>query len=446
MRRVCFSAMSAILMSGLFASMAAAQTADVDWPQWRGPNRDGKSSDTGLLKSWPEGGPKLLWQAKSIGQGFSSVSFGGGMIYITGRKDVDDPTELPDEEDILKRPGNRFYISAFDMDGNLKWRKDVAKAYMGSFKGTRGTVTYDKGNLYVETGDGLLGCYDSKNGDLKWSRKAAEFEGEIAGFGERKASVFEDKAGGFGWGYCESTLIIDDMAILSPGGTSFMVALNKDTGKTIWKSEPFGPAQYVSPIHVVHEGIPMIITGTHQGLFAVHAKTGKTLWSQEFAKSNMASIPTPAFSDGYVFWAVGYGKGGICMKLNVDGEKVVAEEAWRTKDMVCHHGGYVILDGYIYGNNNNGYACIELESGETKWEEKGVGKGSLVWADGMLFLFGEKKGLVGLASCSPEGMEMKGTFNVDGFGPSWAHPVVIGGRLYIRYDDNLYCFDVSAGN
>ena len=146
----------------------------------------------------------------------------------------------------------------------------------------------------------------------------------------------------------------------------------------------------------------------------------------------------------YVFWANGYGKGGICLKLTVRGENVTAEEAWKTSDMVCHHGGYIIQDGYIYGNGGNGWSCIDVKTGETKWRERGVGKGSCCWADDMLYLFSEKDGHAGLATCSPDGLEMRGPFSVEGEGYSWAYPVVIGGRLYLRYDTHLYCFDVRA--
>ena len=224
-----------------------------------------------------------------------------------------------------------------------------------------------------------------------------------------------------------------------------MVALNKNTGKTVWKSPPFGSPHYSSPIYVVYKGVPMIITAGRQGLVAFNPKTGKKLWSHAFAVKNIASCPDPAFADGYVFWAVGYGKGCVCLKLSVKGKKVTATEAWTNKNMICHHGGYVILDGYIYGNHSKGWSCLDLKTGEVKWNSDGVGKGSLCYADGMLYLYGEKEGKVGLAAATPKEKEFKmgKTFNVEGKGPSWAHPVVNGGKLYLRYDNNLYCFDVK---
>ena len=426
MRCVRFSLPPAILVFILLASICAARAADAQWPTWRGPNRDGKSPDKGLLKSWPAGGPKQLWKVTGIGQGFSNVSFGGGLIYITGRKQAGNPSVLPEARHVYERPGKRLYLFAIDMQGKYKWVRDLMPSYMGYYKGARATPTYDNGNLYLVTGTGVIGCYDAKTGRTKWTRNMEEF-----------------KAKPIKWGFTESVLILGDLMVISPGGDSFMVALNKATGAAVWQSEEYGPAQYGSPIHVVYQDVPMIINGSHKGLMAVHAKTGKTLWTQQFGADALACVPTVAFSDGYVFWAVGYGQGAICMKMSVSGEKVTATEAWRNKDMECIVGGYVIQDGYIYGNHKNGWTCLDLKTGAKKWFDKGVGKGSLCWADGMLYLYNEKDGTAGLATCSPNGFEMKGTFSVHGENQSWAHPVVVGRRLYLRYDDNLYCFDVA---
>ncbi len=395
------------LMARRGADPTAASAAD-GWPAWRGPNRDGQSPDKGLLKTWPEGGPKRLWELSSIGVGFSSVSVGGGLIYTSGHKN------------------RQLYVTAIDMNGKVKWSKGVTAATSKGPAGSRATPTYDNGNLYLEAGTGVVGCYDAKTGQEKWTRKFSEFGGRMPG-----------------WAFSESVLIVGDLAVVSPGGKSFMVALNKATGKTVWESEAWGSAHYCSPIHVVYKNVPMLINGARDGLVGVHAKTGKILWSKKFATGNTANVPTPAFSDGYVFWSVGYGKGGICVKLEVSGQDVTATEAWRTKDMVCHHGGFVILDGYIYGNHSGGWACLDLKTGRKQWYEKGVGKGSLCYADGMLYVFGEKGGKAGLAELSSTGFKLSGTFSVKGKGPSWAHPVVTGGRLYLRYDDNLYCFDVK---
>ena len=399
------------------AAEAKKAATPTGWAQWRGPNRDGKSLDTGLLKVWPEGGPKQLWKVTGLGSGWSTVSMANGLIYTTGM--FEDP---PGD-----RKTARLVMTAVTSEGKVAWTKELGKAYTGSYRGARATPTIDGDNLYIQTGKGLLGCYDAKTGKTKWTRDCKEFGGKPGG-----------------WGYTESILIVGDNVILTPGGKScFMVALNKNTGKTVWKSPAFDYPHYSSPIYVVYEDVPMIITGARMGLIAFDPKTGKKIWSHEFAAKNTANCPDPAFADGYVFWSVGYGKGCVCVKLTVADKKVTATEAWKSKDMVNHHGGYVILDGYIYGNHNKGWSCLDLKTGAVKWNDKGVGKGSLCYADGMLYLLGEKKGKVGLVEATPKEFKMGKTFNVEGKGPSWAHPVVNGGKLYLRFGDNLYCFDVK---
>ncbi len=382
----------------------------VEWPCWRGVNRDGKSPDRGLLKRWPPGGPKLLWKSDVLGRGFSSVTTARNAIYITG-----------DE-------GARLYLYAFDMDGNLKWKVDAGTAWTRSHPGSRASVTIDEDRLYLLSGVGELTCFDAATGVLKWRRMAEEFGGWPGN-----------------WGYAESVLIHKDLVVFKPGGNKCIVALNKLTGEPVWSSSGFsaGP-EYSSCIAVTWGGQEMIITGTRAGIVCVEANTGRLLWSNDFAANNTANCPTPAYSDGYVFWANGYGTGGICLKLVRGLRGVEAKVAWTTRDMNSHHGGYVVNDGYIYGNNGGGWACLHLGTGRSMWKARAVGKGSLCYADQMLYLFSERGGRAALATCSPAGLEIRGEVQVEGDGPSWAHPVVVGGRLYLRYDKNLYCFDVRG--
>ncbi len=405
---------TALTISGLLlclSTRAASAAAPGDWPGWQGPNRDGKSLDTGLLKQWPEAGPKLLWKADNVGSGFSSIAVADGIVYTAGDA------------------GGQFTVFAFDMSGRPKWQQAVCPAAKVQHPGARSTPVIDAGRLYIVSCDGLVACYDAKaGGEPKWTRRMREFGG---------------KSGS--WGYSESVLIYKDLAIVTPGRRNCIVALDKATGKTVWTSTGFsGTAGYGSCIAVTLEGVEMIIAGTADGIVGVSAKDGRTLWSNDFCRGNTANCPTPAYADGYVFWANGYGKGGICLKLAVADGKVTATEAWKTRDMNCHHGGYVIEKGYIYGNNGGGWACLKLEDGTPAWRERGVGKGSVCFADGMLYLFSERNGEIGLAPATPEGLNVVSRFRVAGSGPSWAHPVVTGGRLYLRYDTNLYCFDVKA--
>jgi len=348
-------------------------------------------------------------EATGIGEGFSSATVANGAIYTSGIK------------------GGHLHLIALNMDGSAKWSQDVESGFAQSHPGSRSTPTYDNGKLFLETDLGKIGCYDAGTGAEQWTRKIGEFGGKAPQ-----------------WGFSESVLVAGDLVIATPGGTNCIVALNKQTGATVWQSESFAPAHYSSPILIDYKGVTMIVNGTRGGLVAVDAKNGKTLWTNPFSAGNTANCPTPAFADGYVFWANGYGKGGICIKLDVQDGKITATEAWRTGDMVSHHGGYIIQDGYIYGNNGNGWACLELKSGQKKWQEQAVGKGSLCYADGMLFLFGEGGGRVGFGPAAPTGFKLAGEFSVQGKGPSWAHPVVAGGRLYLRYDDTLYAYDLKS--
>ncbi|MFO8014368.1 MAG: PQQ-binding-like beta-propeller repeat protein [Phycisphaerae bacterium] len=410
MQRLARLVLVGMILVATTAAAGAAEPEPAEWPQWRGPNRDGKSPDTGLLEHWPADGPALAWKVDGIGKGFSSVAVSGGTVYITGSKD------------------GKLVLSAFDLDGEPKWQVPVDDAYTRSHAGSRATPTIDEGRLYLLSGKGAVACLDAGTGRPVWGRHTKEFGG---------------KAGG--WGYAESILILGNLAICKPGGDRAIVALDKRTGRNVWTSSGFsaGP-EYSSCLAFEFAGATLVTTGTRSGIVCVNPKNGQLLWSNDFSANNTANCPTPAYADGYVFWANGYGKGGICLKLARAGRKLAARTAWTTRDMVCHHGGYIIHEGYIYGNHDGGYACLDRETGEKQWYERAVGKGSLCWADGMLYLFGENGGRAALATCSPQGLEVRGEVQVQGSGPSWAHPVVVGGRLYLRYDTNLYCFDVKA--
>ena len=380
------------------------------WPCWRGPNHDGKSPDTGLLKKWPEGGPELLWKVDVLGEGFSTISASESLIYTTG--DVND----------------ELVLFAIDMEGEIKWRVSVDKAWNKSHSGSRSTPTIDGNRVYLLSGGGMIVCFDVRNGEKIWSKDLTSFGGQ-PGI----------------WGYTESVLLYQDIVIVKAGGENCIIAFKKDSGDIVWKSSGFNAApEYSSCVPFTYQGIPMIAAGTKSGIICVSAESGELLWSNDWCAENVANCPDPVYNDGYVFWANGYGRGGVCLKLSVSDGVVSAQQVWTTKDMVCHHGGYIIHDGYIYGNHNDGWSCLELTTGKLMWHEKAVGKGSLCFADDMLYLFGEQNGKTALINCTPDGMEVKGEFQVEGSNSSWAHPVVIGGRLYLRYDNNLYCYNVSA--
>jgi len=390
-----------------------------NWEQWRGPKRDGKSTDKGLLKKWPSAGPKLLWKNTETGEGYASVVVGGDLVYTAGKR------------------GGSLVITALDMSGRKVWQVDHGRAWTKNYPGSRGTPTYDNGLLYVLSGHGSLVCYDARSGSKKWNVDIT------SQFGGRPAN----------WGYSEAPLVNASYVAVTPGGSKCIVALNKRTGSPIWTSSGFNhPAHYASLIEFEYQGVPMLATLTSRSMVAVNAKTGRFLWENLRAAGRTAVCPSPVYENGYVFGASGYGNGGACVKLVVSGGQVRADQVWETKDMVNHHGGYVVVDGYIYGHSDRGgWTCLELSSGRKMWSDRGVGKGSVCWADGMLYTYSENGGRLALVEAKTSGYAAAGEIRVDG--PprekrvkSWAHPVVTGGRLYVRYWDVLSVYDVGDQN
>jgi outer membrane protein assembly factor BamB len=250
------------------------------------------------------------------------------------------------------------------------------------------------------------------------------------------------------WGYAESVLIDGDTLICTPGGSKVgIVALNKYTGEPVWKSPPLDtPASYASPIIVEFGGVRQVVNLVQSGLVAVEADSGRFLWRYgRPAPPNRPACSNALYANGCVFAASGYNIGGGLVKLGVEDDRVTATEVWDTKKMVNHHGGMVLVDGYIYGNHEGGWSCLEFETGEQQWYADGVGKGSVTYADGMLYCLSEK-GTMGLVRATPEKCDPISTFTVPsgGDGPYWAHPVVCGGRLYVRHADVLHAYDIAA--
>jgi outer membrane protein assembly factor BamB len=395
------------------AALTSGDTArsTADWPGFLGPNRDGISPDTGLLRAWPQSGPPLLWEVNNLGGGWSSVAVADGCVYTTGNS------------------GDRQMLICLELGGKEKWRvAQGPKCRHGKYDGARSTPTVDGDRIYVTGGNGLVSCHRTENGRIVWERDMkAEMRGSVGG-----------------WLYSESVLILDNLAIVTPGGSNAIVALDKMTGREVWKSDVNAKAGYSSCIAITEGGSTVIVNGSQSGLLVVDAKTGRGIYTHEFAVNNTANCPTPAYEDGRLFWSVGYGRGGVCLRVHQRGGKWSFEEIWRTRDLNCHPGNYVVADGSVYGKGRRGLTCIDLKTGQTKWSER-IGAGQVCWADGMLYSFADSGGRISLVAPSAESANAAGTFKVAGQGSSWAHPVVIGGRLYLRYDTNLYCYDVRAG-
>lgn len=408
------------LLATLALVLAASVTPAVsaaDWPVFHGPDGSNKSPDTGLLKEWPEGGPKLIWQAEGLGEGFSSVTVANGMVYTAGNKD------------------EKTIVTALDMAGKPVWQAANGGAWTKDHPGTRSTPTIDGDRLYHESPIGNLICLNAKTGEEVWSLNILkEFEGE---------NII--------WALAESPIIDGDRLICSPfGKKASVVALDKMTGKVVWTAEGTSDkAGYGTPVLVEYGGLRMVLTMNQKAVVGVDADSGTLLFRFPHETKYDVNALIPLFHEGQVFVSSGYGAGSQLIKLSVNGKNVSAEQVWENKKFDNHHGGVILVDGYIYGTNFRGqWMCLDWKSGEVKWTDKGIGKGSLTYADGLLYGFNERENdrTVGLIKPSPDGYELISQFQIPegGKGNSWAHPVVIGGRLYVRHGDFLFVFDVKA--
>ena len=411
-------AASVLVLVGLCANGPLMSSEASSWPRFHGPKGDNISTESGLLEKWPEQGPKLLWTIQSIGLGFAGVTIADGRIYTAG--DV----------------GDFNVITAIDIDGQILWQVRNGEAWTGSGPGgARGTPTIDGNRLYHENAHDEVVCLDARTGEVIWDVNLN--------------SEFQGRRGGYGRG--ESLWIDGDHVICSPGGPSAMVALDKRTGRTLWKSPSANePASYVSPIVVEHEGLRIILAMSEKSLIGASADNGDLLWQFEhYTPRYVANCVTPIFHDGHVFISGGYGKGSVLLKIDVVGRKAAVEPVWRSEDLDNRHGGVILFNGYLYGashlQNNAKWVCLDWKTGQMMYAERGVGAGSLACADGMLYTLSERRKL-GLVKPTPAGHQVISQFKIPqgGAGPTWAHPVVCGGRLYVRHGDHLYVYDVRA--
>jgi len=396
----------------------AAET-DTDWPQFHGPRRDNISTETGLLKKWPEGGPKRLWTAQGIGHGFASVAIVGGRIYTSGN--IDEKT----------------VVSALDLDGKIVWQTETGPSWEKPVPGTRSTPTLDEGRLYHLNPRGLVVCLDAGSGKQLWMRNILE------DFGSKNVT----------WAVSESLLIDGDRLICRPGGPeTAMVALDKLTGRTVWKSPSAEGdlAGYSSPALAECDGLRILMALTAKAFIGVHADSGDLLWRFPHETPFDENITMPVYHDGHVLISTRT-VGTVMLKIDVDGQKASVREVWRSDELDNQHGGVILLDGHVHGSchirNRASWVCLNWKTGEPTYVEKGVGKGSATYADGMLYTFDES-GTMGLVPATPTGHEVVSQFDIpeDGEGRTWAHPVVHNGRLYIRHGDFLYVHDVRAEN
>ncbi len=394
---------------------APVPAAATDWPQWRGPERSGLSRDAGLLKQWPSAGPSQAWSVSNLGEGYGSMAIKGDRIYVQGT------TSAASAVFCLNRA-----------DGKTVWSASLGpKLNEGRGNGPRSTPTVDEDRIYVLTENGDLACLRSRDGGRVWSKNILkEYGGE-----------------NIRWLISESPLVDGNSLVVSPGGKGAgIVAMDKMTGKTIWTTKELNEdAGYSSCIAADIGGVRTYLNFTSAAAVGVRANDGKLMFRHTSPANGTANCATPVYADNKVFFSSDYGTGGALLALSARNGEVKAQEAYFTKEMRNHHGGMVLVNGYLYGFSSQILTCLEFATGKVMWKNRSVGKGSLTYADGMLYLFSENN-TVGLAEANPQAYVEKGRFNVSDQGRhSWAYPVVIGGKLYIRNQGMLTCYDVKAG-
>ena len=411
----------ATVLTGLICAGSARALA-ADWPQWLGPQRNGITQEKGLLKSWPEGGPKLLWKISKLGSGYSTPVVVGDRLYVLANEGLDSESVVA----LAARDGQRIWSVRLGKVGNPDQNP--------SYPAARSTPTVDGDVLYALGSDGDLACLELPRGAVRW-----------------KKSLRTDFIGKPGtWAYAESPLIDGDALICTPGGSdSTIVALNKQNGAVIWKcAVPSEDAAYTSVIKTEAGGVKQYVQFLQKGVVGVDAKTGKLLWRYDkTAKGSSANIPTPVADGEYVFNSTGQG-GGAIIRLKSNAGAFEVEELHFSKQLPTAIGGAVKVGDYLYGTSGTDLLCIEFKTGAVKWANPSVGMASLLSSDGCLYLHSEK-GEVALVEASPAGYQERGRFTPPdqpnrGSAKAWAYPIVANGRLYLRDLDMLWCYDIAA--
>ena len=409
-----YSLAGVALILAAVAALDAQAPSGGDWPQWRGATRSGMSLEAGLLRQWPAPGPPRVWSASNLGAGYGSLAVSGDRIFVQGMR------------------GAQSIVTALSRaDGRLVWSRPIGRSGdNGQGHGPRSTPTVDGDRVYVLTESGDLASLRVQDGTIVWQR-----------------NILRDFAGhNIGWLVSESPLVDRQQIVVTTGGAGAgMVALDKATGKTIWTSKELSDEPgYASAIAADVQGVRTIMTLTGEAAVGVRASDGRLMWRYPRVANNTANITTPVFHDNKVFYSSAYGTGGALLALEAQGGSVRAQEVYFTRDLQNHHGGVVLVNGYLYGFSNAVLTCLEFATGKTVWRHRSVGKGSLAYADGHLYLLSEAN-VVGLAEATPDGYREKGRFTIADQGwPSWAHPVVSGGRLYLRNQGILSAYDIRA--
>ncbi|MGL4941862.1 MAG: PQQ-binding-like beta-propeller repeat protein [Thermoguttaceae bacterium] len=407
-----------------------------DWPMFNGVNGDNRSTETGLLKTWPEGGPKLLWKGEGIGKSSKPTGYGGvtvvdGRVFVTGNVDR------------AEKEATATIYCLDEKTGKEIWQAEIGDGWMGHFEGDRSTPTVDGKFVYAFAARGELACFEAATGKLVWKRSlTTDFDAALPG-----------------WAYAESVKIDGDKVIVCPGGKkASVVALDKATGKDVWVAPPvIGDGDdaergaYATGMIFTMNGRRVYVNMNQKGVIFVDPTDGKLLGHYRHETAYDVNATPPHYEDGAVIVSSGYGTTGIeKIKLTLNGDVMTFEQAWVTKKLDNAHGGLVFLDGYVYGSadkyKGGALVCLKVADGEEAWNASDVKKGSITFADGMLYTYSENEGHVALVKATPEKFEELARFQIPegGRGNTWAHPVISNGKLFLRHDTTVYCFDVKT--
>lgn len=393
---------------------------DAQIVQWRGPERNGIYPDRGLLQEWPEDGPRLVLEKDGLGTGWSTPVIDNNVILITGRKDAMES------------------LTALKMDGTVLWETIYGKSWESSFPDTRNSPTIEGDFVYVAGAMGRVNCINKHTGKIVWEVNAHDiYQGQF-----------------HRWGYAESMVLTDKAVICSPTGKeTVLVALSKKDGSMIWKTEAIGGVRaYASPMLINHNGRRLILAQTSVHIIGVDPDNGQIIWKYDLKTDHTVegrrnNTNTPIYHKGEIFVTSGYDAQAVMLKLSDDGSSVSLK--WTSDVLDTHHGGVVLVNGYLYGSNwlNNGmgnWVCLDWETGKVKYETEWYNKGSIIYADNRLYVFEEKQGHLGLVEPDPGKFRVISSFKVKkGTGPFWAHPSIYNGYLLVRHGDVLMVFDIT---
>jgi outer membrane protein assembly factor BamB len=403
----------AIVLAGIVSGGALVSSRDLDdWPQWRGPRRDGVSAEKGLLKDWPAGGPRQVWRATGAGEGYSSFSVSAGKLFTLGAH------------------GNTEHVIAFDAEsGKRLWQVANGRRFTNDRgDGPRATPTVEGDRVYAFGASGDLSVLDAASGKVVWTVNVIQkFRGQ-----------------NISWGLSESPLVLSDRILVQAGGRgASIVALRKTDGSEIWRTQSDQPGYASAVMHEIG-GVREAIFFTGERALAVAVDDGRLLWSYDRVSNRTANIATPIVRGNRVFLSSDYGTGAALLELRASGNGVSARQVYFTNEMRNHHASSVLIGDYLYGFSSSILTAMHFDSGKVAWRDRSVGKGSVVAADDRLYLYSED-GVVGLAEPNPAGYREHGRFRINtGNLPTWSHPVVSGGKLFIRDQDTIYAYDVMG--